>query len=258
MWKRGWRFARARVEQLGAGVLRWVWPHRCIGCDGEVDPCKVDIVDAFCEICRGTLIEGTESCCPICGLVWLDEPHPDGIAACGPCLVSRPRFARARGAFAYGGALKVAIQRWKNGQADALGPALSTLLVNRLDAMGSEGWPDEMVVVPIPSPRRRIWRRGFNPAGVLARGVSRRTKFPLRLALKLRRSAPQTRGMNRDQRRRRMRGMFVAKGSSVTAKAVLLVDDVMTTGATVDAAAACLKRAGAARVDVVTLARVAW
>jgi len=244
------------------GLMQWVWPRRCIGCgepfserNGDDDP---TLCGYLCAACSPSVMSGTEHCCPTCGLVWLDPPPADGLAECGPCLQRPPRFARARARFAYGGAIQHAIQRWKNAGEESLGPALARLLVADVPSLGARRWPADTVVVPMPSPWRRVWSRGFNPAGVLARQLARQVDLPLVLGLRLKRTIPKARGMDRRARARRVRGVFAARPVLVRGRPIVLVDDVMTTGATAEAAAGVLRRAGARFVDVVALARVAW
>jgi ComF family protein len=112
------------------------------------------------------------------------------------------------------------------------------------------------MLVPVPAHwRRRLWR-GFDQAEVLARELSRRTGIPAVRALRRKRHTDPQAGLTRRQRRENIRGCFqTAAPEAVRGRRVLLIDDVLTTGATVNAAAAALKQAGAAHVAVFTLAR---
>ncbi len=112
------------------------------------------------------------------------------------------------------------------------------------------------VVVPMPMHWFRRWRRGFNQAELLARALTRHTGLPLVHALRRAKSAKAQAGLTRAERRRNVMGAFApAHAEKFRGKRVLLVDDVLTTGYTARAASSVLKRAGAARVTVITLAR---
>jgi ComF family protein len=108
-------------------------------------------------------------------------------------------------------------------------------------------------IVPVPLHWLREWKRGFNQSDLLARGLSRRSEIPVVKALKRSRSTKTQAGLSNHARRRNVTNAFRAR--PVEGKRILLIDDVMTTGATATACALALKRAGAARVAVLTVAR---
>ncbi|MEJ5368477.1 MAG: ComF family protein [Bryobacteraceae bacterium] len=152
---------------------------------------------------------------------------------------------------AYDGALRDLIHLFKYGRMLPLGRVFGQMM--------ARAYPRDQlfeVLVPVPSHwRRRLWR-GFDQAAVLARELSRRTAIPVEQALRRNRHTPPQAGLTRRQRRDNIRGCFVAaRPEAVRGRRVLLIDDVLTTGATVNAAAAVLRRAGAAHVGVFTLAR---
>jgi ComF family protein len=135
-----------------------------------------------------------------------------------------------------------------------------TLFGRWLVEAGRELVPGVDVIVPVPLSRLRLLLRHFNQAAVLALELSRQTGLPMDpLVLRRTRSTQSQVGMTRDQRRRNVAGAFAVprhRRPAVEGRNVLLVDDVVTTGATADACARALKRAGAARVDVLALALV--
>jgi ComF family protein len=135
-----------------------------------------------------------------------------------------------------------------------------TLLGRWLAEAGRELLPGIDLIVPVPLSRLRLLQRQFNQAAVLALEVSRQTGIPTDpLTLARTRSTRSQVGMTRDQRRRNVAGAFGVPASRrprLAGRNVLVIDDVVTTGATVDACARTLKRAGAARVDVLALALV--
>lgn len=118
--------------------------------------------------------------------------------------------------------------------------------------------PADALLVPVPLHRIRLWNRGFNQSAIVARELSRRTGVPLALdALRRVRATPPLKGLNMRQRRRTVAGAFRAgAGAQLRGRTVVLVDDVLTTGSTANACARVLKRAGAARVELVSWARV--
>jgi ComF family protein len=112
-------------------------------------------------------------------------------------------------------------------------------------------------VVPVPLHWRKKWSRGFNQSELLARHMAGRRKLPLLNALRRRKTTAAQAGLSSAGRRRNVAGAFVArKAANVSGKRILLIDDVMTTGATASACATALKRAGAKSVSLLTLARV--
>jgi ComF family protein len=181
---------------------------------------------------------------------------PLGIAGlCGPCRQRRPRFAYARAAARYGGLVREAIHALKfkgrRGLAEPLGDLLAGLGVDALP--GSR--PD--LLVPVPLHRRRERERGYNQAVLVARRLERAWDVPVAVGVLARvlATAPQA-DLDAPARRRNVRGAFaVVRPAAVVDRHVVLVDDVLTTGATVGECARRLARAGAAVVGVLTVAR---
>ncbi len=241
------------LTRLTRATLELLWPSRCAACGDPADALPL------CYPCLETLVPGGRDCCPRCGHVYLDPALLPGghLPWCGACLVAEPPYARARAAFAYGAALQDAIVRWKNAPDHTLGPHLARLMLAEAHRTGWATLSAGTVVVPVPAHPRRVRQRGFNPAGLLASGLARGLGLPLGpTALEARKQPPNTQGASRAQRLRRVRGVFRARPGALTGREVLLVDDVMTTGATVWAAAEAALRGGAARVEVAVLARV--
>lgn len=240
------------MPTLLSNLLELFFPNTCAACGQSI---RIDA--RLCRPCADTLIDGTDTCCPSCGVVWLDPPPGGGGHVCGRCLADPPPWVSARGAYAYGGALQEAIARWKNRPDESVGRPLSELFAEAAARAGWDGLAPDAVVVPVPASARGLAQRGFNPAGLLARRLARRVGRPLEAtALRLRRAPEKTRGLGRRARARRVRGIFEARPKAVEGRTVLLVDDVMTTGATVRAATEALLRAGARGVRVAVLARV--
>jgi ComF family protein len=117
---------------------------------------------------------------------------------------------------------------------------------------------DGAVLIPVPLHPSRLWTRGFNQSALIAQELSRRLNMAAEpMALRRTRRTPALKGMSMLQRRRTVAGAFkVAEAAAVAGRTVILIDDVLTTGSTAEACARALKRAGAARVELVSWARV--
>lgn len=172
--------------------------------------------------------------------------------ACGTCLRRPPPQDLTRSAFVYRAPLDRLLPRAK-----FHGDLASTRLLGRLMACELADAERPQALVPVPLHRDRLRRRGYDQALELARPLARALALPLRddLLRRTRATAPQSR-LASPQRRRNLRGAFVVSTSGALPMHVALVDDVMTTGATVEAAATALRRAGVVRVDVWVCARV--
>jgi predicted amidophosphoribosyltransferase len=197
--------------------------------------------ELLCAACVGslrTLVAG----CARCG-----APTAWPVERCSECAGRRLAFSSARAAIAYDGPARALVNAWKErGLRRAAGLA-AELVVSRIEAP----WVD--VVTAVPPDAERLLRRGHHPAARLAHELSPRWNLPCApLLLRTRPSLRQT-GLGLEQRRRNVNGAFAPCGR--VPPAVLLVDDVYTTGATVSAASAALRAGGASTVEVVTLAR---
>lgn len=247
--------------ELGVRALRaaldLLYPPRCAGCDvviGERDA-------VFCAPCALTLMP-IASACPRCAR---PSAGPSLRAPlCLACLQRPPRVDGAWAGFEFGGALADAVRRLKWGGMPELAPALGRLL----DAAVERGPPwlrAVDVIAPVPLHRRRLRAREFNQAAVLAAAMQESARargapfgdVPLdaRALVRTRDTPPQT-GLSATQRRRNVLDAFAVRdGKRVRERRVLLVDDVLTTGATADACAAALVKAGASSVVALTLGR---
>lgn len=241
-----------RLERL----VDWLYPPRCRGC-AEIFHGRDS--EYFCRSCWKEIRLIAHPMCTLCGRPF---PHAGGEDhVCGPCLARPPRFARAW-AWAYfpreeaeEHPLRRAVHQFKYGRKVSLGKPLGRLMARGCREFLRECVADRIVPVPL-HPRRLRWR-GFNQALLLARQLSRSYGIPADpfTLLRVKETPPQTQ-LNEEERRRNVRGAFgVAAGRSIEGARILLVDDVYTSGATVNECSRTLRRAGAADVSVVTLAR---
>jgi ComF family protein len=224
-------------------VLDFALPPRCGGC-GTI----VDEVDSFCPGCWGEL-EFLKGGCTKCGIP-LKATEAE---TCGRCLAKPLRLDRIRAAVAYGDISRSIALRLKYGRKVGLARTMSRfmhLLIGEL--------PADAMLMPVPLHRSRLWSRGFNQSAIVARALSRRTGLKVTVDALLRvRATPPLKGMSMHQRRRTVAGAFRVDGKAqLRGRTIVLVDDVLTTGSTANACARALKRAGAARVDLISWARV--
>ena len=232
------------ASRLVRSVLDFTLPPRCGGC-GTI----VDDVDSFCADCWKQLEFLGAGGCSRCGL----PLKATDIETCAVCLAKPPRLDRIRAAVAYGDISRSITMRLKYGRKVALARTMSRYMQPLLGDL-----PGDTVFVPVPLHRSRLWRRGFNQSAIVARELSRRTGYGVEIdALKRVRATPPLKGLNMLQRRRTVAGAFrTNRQAELRGRNIVLVDDVLTTGSTANACARVLKRAGAARVDLVSWARV--
>ena len=187
--------------------------------------------------------------CVLCGAGSADE------MVCAPCLASLPALDpgihRVVAPFEYRFPIDRLVQRFKFAGDLAVGRWLALQLAAR-----ARGEARPQLLVPVPLTRKRLRARGFNQTVEIARAVSRQLRIPAAIRMLERtRDAPAQAGLSRRARRANLRGAFRCRRGALAGLHVALIDDVVTTGATADAAARALKRAGAARVDVWAIAR---
>ena len=236
-----------------------VFPPFCPICAERLGPARRD---PLCGRCWEGLERITAPGCARCGLPFGEfagDARPAGGAdrsggTCGACRRHPPAFAYARAAAHYGDHAREALHAFKFGGRRALAVPLGDLLAELGPALPLEAVD---VIVPVPLHPRRERERGFNQSWLLARRVAAAWRVTARADVLTRRvaTAPQT-ALGAEARRLNVGGAFrVRRPELVAGRHVVLVDDIMTTGATAGACARALRDAGAAIVGVVTVAR---
>ena len=235
------------LKRLGLNLLEFFLPRLCLFCGAGVGE---EAAQALCPECASEIEWVASPLCTRCGVVFAAKDGGDRL--CGTCTTDPPPFARARAAAIYDGPVAAAVKRFKFGRQMAYLPLMQSWLqappCRELAAAAD-------LVVPVPLHPRRLKARGFNQAWLLAQAFP---EAPLaREALVRRRHTVPQVGLNPRQRLDNVKDAFaVPDPALVQGKKVLLVDDLFTTGATARECARVLRRAGAPRVEVLTVARV--
>lgn len=239
-----------KFQLIGRRVLDFVFPPLCAACRAPVTEAH-----NFCARCWAGITFLSNPMCTVCGFPFEFDSGPETL--CAACRQRLPAFDVARSLMGYDDASRDPILALKRADRLDLVPAFARWAF----AAGRELVRDADVIVPVPLHRRRLWHRRFNQAALIARAIGRLARKPVFcLALVRTRATPSQGDMpSAAARRRNVRGAFrvpPAHAGDLRGKCVLLIDDVFTTGSTIEACARALKRAGAARVLVLTLARV--
>jgi ComF family protein len=252
----------AKVARRGLSDL--VFPPSCVGCHAELEEGAAQVPGvAVCESCFEAMELFSEPMCLRCGApVPSFAPHDNGAesesrsrAGCYRCSGHKMWFDETIALGHYDGKLRDIVLRMKRAEGDALSLAMGRLMMEKWGQRLAEIGPD--VVAPIPLHWRRRLAHRTNSAAVLAEVLARRLRMPLAERL-LRRSRSTVRqfDLTPPERWKNVRGAFrVRTGYHLNKAHVLLVDDVLTTGATCSEAARALKKAGAERVSVAVVAR---
>lgn len=239
----GWKQARDVALNL-------LFPPLCMVCREQVAT-----ANSLCAVCWQNIGFLDGPCCDCCGLPFEFDVGEGTL--CAACQARPPAFDRARAVMRYDDASKAPILALKH--ADRLDhvPGFARWLMRS----GRAFLDETELIVPVPLHRRRLWSRRYNQAAELARALSRLSGklADSRVLLRAKPTPSQGEMPSAQARRRNVQGVFAVQAKSkplVYGKIVLLIDDVLTTGATVEACARALKRAGARKVHVLALARV--
>jgi ComF family protein len=238
-----------RIAQALAPLVDLVYPPRCPACGAGIAA-----QDGLCPVCWSGLILPGEPCCALCQRPFRQDEAPDG-AICAPCLADPPRHDGIAAATLYGPTSRTLVLAFKHGRRIAMAPMLARLIAARLPALDGE-W----LVVPVPLHPLRLWKRGYNQSALLAREIARvRGQTLLVDGLVRRKHTPPLGGLGRLARSRALSGAIAVnprRMALIKGRRIVLVDDVLTSGATSDACVAMLKRAGAQQVVIACFARV--
>jgi ComF family protein len=241
-----------RVHAALSFVLNILYPPRCLGCKSEVE-----LEESFCSLCQRFLHLVQPPFCLCCGIPFETDTGPNHL--CRRCQARPPSFRQARAWAVYQTSgstpqpVSEAIQQFKYQRRLSIGKQLAAIGAN---VCSFADQPYDLII-PVPLHRERLRWRGFNQALILAQAIGQKLQVRVNPFLldRTRPTNPQTQ-LSEDERRKNVRGAFtVVTPEQLADKAVLLIDDVYTSGATTEECARELLRHGAAAVDVFTLAR---
>jgi ComF family protein len=239
------------LRALGALGLR---SSRCqiCGCSRSYTKGAAGPSALLCAECLARLTPRRDGFCPACGLLFGNPKSP--VALCGECRSTPRPWKRLYFFGAYDGMLRDVLLRYKFSGQLALGALLQGLAVEAHWVAPEEEFPDLLVPVPL-HPLRLAWR-GYNQSLELARNLASHLGRPLVPSAlhRVRPTLPQV-SLPRQERLTNLHGAFQAEAHLVEGKSILLVDDIMTTGATLEEATRTLRNAGASTVDALVLAR---
>lgn len=235
--------------RLWRSVLDTLVPSQCLHCRRPVEA-----EASLCVSCWGSLKQIDDPVCDMLGTPFAYDQGPGSLSAAA--LADPPEWDKARAAVIFGDVAQGLVHALKYNDRQEAG----LLMARMMARAGRELIAQADVVVPVPLHRWRLWQRRFNQSGFLALQLAKASGKPYRpeLLVRARRTTSQV-GLDRSERRRNVRGAFAVlpeRAAEVSGKAVLLVDDVRTTGATAEACAATLKKAGAKTVSLLTFALV--
>ncbi len=245
------QMAWRQANQWGRAVLDALLPPQCLTCDAPVlEPGRL------CATCFNATQFISQPCCCQCGVPFeiAIEGGPDGL--CAQCRETPPPWREARAAFCYDDQSRRAILPLKHADRTELAAALARIMV----CAGRELLDQGELLIPVPLHRSRLRRRRYNQAALLAAQISRISHVPVcrDAMLRLRATGPLG-ALSANARLAAVDGVFAVRASrreQLAGRRIILVDDVLTSGATAAGCAKTLLRAGAAQVDVLVAARV--
>ena len=228
-----------QVSRLGEIALDILFPRYCVGCRREGS--------FICDSCLLYQPLVMPPVCPLCG-----RPQASGIL-CSDCIRWKAEIDGIRSPYRFEGVIQQAVYQLKYKNLRSIAPMLAGLLYDLMKLTPVRG----DALVPVPLHKSRMRERGYNQSTLLAKELAKLSGLPIiqNSLVKREKSMPQAKSSNVEERKKNVSGVFSIRDGRLTGKAVILIDDVSTSGATLDACARALKEAGALSVWGLTLAR---
>lgn len=234
-------FRRSKIFDL---FLDLIFPRRCPFCDGIVN-----FGDLICRSCKGRISYTGEDHCLKCGKKLLDNERE----YCRDCMHTVHLFERGRSLYVYNGNVRAAITRFKFRGRKEYSDFFGRDMVKHLGSFIIRCHPD--IIIPVPVSKEKMKKRGYNQSELLAESISEQTGIPVNRTLIIRiKNTPPMKELSRIERMKNLKGAFKINVHDVKCRNVLIVDDIYTTGSTIDAMTEELKKAGIQNVYFVALA----
>ncbi len=235
-------------------LIEIIYPKKCHICLDFLDDSETKLPDV-CDNCFTSFPALTHPFCSICGVPFASKVEEDHL--CEKCIRTRPFYDELRAPYLYEDKIMEAIHRLKYSGKSYLAKSMGRILADFLKERISD--IEGMIMIPVPLHKRKLRQRGFNQSVLLVKSISRLLNLETDYftLMRIRYTETQT-GLSLEERRKNVKGAFeVTDNTVLKGKSVILVDDVATTGNTINECARVLKKAGCERVVGLTLSRTA-
>ncbi len=240
---------KKQIKRIGQFIFDVFLPPRCLICHTTVQK-----QNGLCPKCFAKIHFLTDQSCPVCGRPYTFPVEDKSELICGKCLTRKPKLAQMKAVFAYDDFSRGLILPLKHADMTESVPFLADMLLRR----GGEMLKNSDCIIPVPLHWRRLIKRKYNQSALLANALAARVQKPCFNSVLIRsKNTPSQGHKTRKARKENVKDAFMVKNAAhIKGKTVLLIDDVYTTGITLNECARALKSAGAKKVNALTLSRI--